>query len=102
MAGFLAPQISDIGAARGGSAPPPDTSVGDALVGVSKIFDAFVTSSADALEKAVAATPEENALQKELSQEVGEAGEVEKPVEKTRSEKIAAYLPKAKTNGEEI
>ena len=44
MAGFLAPQISDIGAARGGSAPPADTSVGDALVGVSKIFDAAFSS----------------------------------------------------------
>lgn len=40
MAGFLAPQISDIGAARGGGIPPVDTSVGDALTGVSRIFDA--------------------------------------------------------------
>ena len=74
----------------------------DSRAVVLKAFDAFVSSGAEALEKAVAAAPQENALQKELSQEVGEAGEVEKPVEKSRSEKIAAYLPKAKTNGEEI
>ena len=44
MAGFLAPQVSDIGAARGGSSAPADTSIGEALVGVSKIFDAAFAS----------------------------------------------------------
>lgn len=44
MAGFLAPQINDIGAARGSGVPPVDTSVGDALSGVSKIFDAAFSS----------------------------------------------------------
>jgi len=43
VAGFLAPQISDIGAARGGASAPADTSVGNLLGSVAKIFDAAVS-----------------------------------------------------------
>ena len=64
---------------------------------VLKAFDVFVTSGEAELEKAIAAKPVENALQKELSQEAGETGEVEAPVEKSRSEKIAEFLPKSNT-----
>lgn len=41
MAGFLAPQINEIGAAPIGASAPPDTSVGDLLSNVGSAFDAF-------------------------------------------------------------
>ncbi len=40
MAGFLAPQLPDIAPAPRAPVAPADTSVGDALTGVAKIFDA--------------------------------------------------------------
>lgn len=66
---------------------------------VLKALDALIAAGKveleAAVEKAKTTTTEENPLAKALSNEAGEGGEVEQPVEKSRSEKIAEFLKKS-------
>lgn len=65
----------------------------DALIaaGEAKV-EAEVTKAKEEIEKAAASAGEENPLTKELGEDAGEGGESEAPVEKSRSDRVAAYL----------